>query len=60
MPRKKLAVKKSEYIQIAIAPDDKAAFDAWCVANSTTMSQVIRTEIDSYIAQGKKLLTQAD
>lgn len=45
MPRRKLERKKNQYIQIAIAPDEKAAFDAWCEANSTTMSEVIRREI---------------
>ncbi|MFQ3629507.1 MAG: MerR family transcriptional regulator [Cyanobacteriota bacterium] len=43
-------------IQVAVEPDDKAAFDAWCMANSTTMSEVIRQEIAPYIAKGKKLL----
>ena len=44
----------------AIEPDKKAALEAWCAANSTTMSEVIRTEIAHYIAKGEKLLeTQA-
>ena len=55
MPRKKLERKK-DYIQIVIDPMDKAAFDAWCLANSTTMSEIIRKEIAPYIAKGKKLL----
>ncbi|GAP99302.1 hypothetical protein NIES2104_58630 [Leptolyngbya sp. NIES-2104] len=41
---------------MAIEPDEKAAFDAWCMANSTTMSEVIRREIASYIVKGRKLL----
>ncbi|AFY51299.1 hypothetical protein Nos7524_5609 (plasmid) [Nostoc sp. PCC 7524] len=55
MPRKKLERKK-DYIQIAIEPDDKAAFDTWCLANGITMSEIIRKEIAPYIAKGKKLL----
>lgn len=55
MPRKKLDRKK-DYIQIVIEPDDKAAFDAWCLANGITMSEIIRKEIAPYIAKGKKLL----
>lgn len=60
MPRRKLERKKNEYIQVAIEPDEKAAFDAWCAANSTTMSEVIRREISSYITRGKKLLTESE
>ncbi len=56
MPRRKLDRRKSEYIQFAIEPDEKEAFDAWCMANSTTMSDVIRKEITPYITKGKKLL----
>ncbi|MBD2458428.1 hypothetical protein H6G80_30725 [Nostoc sp. FACHB-87] len=56
MPRKKLDRKK-DYIQIVIEPDDKAAFDAWCLANGITMSEIIRQEIAPYIAKGKKLLS---
>lgn len=59
MPRRKLDRKKNEYIQVAIEPDEKAAFDAWCAANSTTMSEVIRREISSYVARGKKLLAES-
>ncbi|MBF2085404.1 hypothetical protein [Thermoleptolyngbya sp. C42_A2020_037] len=60
MPRRKLERRKSEYIQVAIEPDEKAAFDAWCAANSTTMSDVIRKEIAGYIAKGKKLMEAAE
>ncbi len=56
MPRRKLERRKSEYIQVAIEPDEKEAFDAWCAANDITMSDVIRKEIASYITKGKKLL----
>jgi hypothetical protein len=59
MPRRKLDRKKNEYIQVAIEPDEKAAFDAWCAANSTTMSEVIRREISSYVTRGKKLLAES-
>jgi hypothetical protein len=59
MPRKKLERQK-DYIQIAIDSDDKKAFDAWCAANSTTMSDIIRKEISPYVAKGKKLLKEQD
>ncbi|MBR8834116.1 MAG: hypothetical protein DSM106950_08760 [Stigonema ocellatum SAG 48.90 = DSM 106950] len=55
MTRKKLD-RKRDYIQIVIDPDDKTAFDTWCLANSTTMSEIIRKEIAPYVAKGKKLL----
>ncbi|MEC4818618.1 MAG: hypothetical protein SAK29_35895 [Scytonema sp. PMC 1069.18] len=55
MPRKKLARKK-DYIQIVIDPDDKTAFETWCLANSTTMSEMIRKQIAPYVAKGKKLM----
>lgn len=57
MPRKKLDRKK-DYIQIVIEPDDKVAFEAWCIANSITMSEIIRKEITPYIVKGKKLLSE--
>ena len=60
MPRKKLEKTKSEYIQIAIDPEEKQAFDAWCAQNSTTMSEVIRKQIAPYIAKGRKILDAAD
>lgn len=56
MPRKKLERKKDEYIMFAIESDKKAALEAWCAANSTTMSEVIRTQIAHYIELGEKLL----
>lgn len=55
MPRKKLDRKK-DYIQIVIEQDDKVAFEAWCIANSTTMSEIIRKEIAPYVTKGKKLV----
>jgi hypothetical protein len=55
MPRRKL-YKDSDYIQIVIAKEDKIAFDAWCEANSTTMSDIIRSEIASYVDKGKTLM----
>lgn len=58
MPRKKLN-KKTELIQIVVTPEDKVAFDAWCSANSVTMSDVIRREIAPYIAKGQELQQQA-
>lgn len=54
MPKRKLN-KKREFIQVAIDERDKAAFDAWCAANSTTMSDVIRRAIAPYIAQGQEI-----
>ncbi len=41
-----------------VAPDEKAAFDAWCAANSTTMSEVIRSAIAPYIVKGVELRQQ--
>jgi hypothetical protein len=57
MPRRPLnrKDKKTELIQIMVAPQEKAAFDAWCAANSTTMSDVIRQAIAPYIAKGREL-----
>lgn len=59
MPRKKLNRKK-EHIQIVVEPDDKAAFDAWCLAEGVTMSDVIRKEIAPYVTKGRKLLHRED
>ncbi len=60
MPRRPLnrKDKKTELIQIMVAPDEKAAFDAWCAANSTTMSEVIRSAIAPYIVKGVELRQQ--
>lgn len=55
MARRKL-YKDSDYIQIVIAKEDKVAFDAYCEANQTTMSEIIRSEIADYVDQGKKLM----
>lgn len=59
MPRKKLDRQK-DYIQFVIDTEDKKAFDTWCLANGTTMSDVIRKEIALYIAKGKKLLKEGE
>lgn len=56
MPRRKLSVSKSSLIQVSVTPDEKAAFDAWCSANNTTMSEIVRKEIAPYIAKGYKLM----
>ncbi len=56
MARRKLDIKKNAYIQVPITPEDKRAFDVWCSSNGTTMSEVIRKEIASYVSKGKKLL----
>lgn len=58
MPRRPSPRPKTALIQIAIEPDDKKAFDVWCEANATTMSDVIREHIAPYIAQGKELLAK--
>lgn len=47
--------RKREFIQVPINPEDKAAFDAWCAANSTTMSEVVRRAIAPYIVKGDEL-----
>ncbi|OWY63676.1 hypothetical protein B7486_51715 [cyanobacterium TDX16] len=58
MPKKQL-YRNKDFIQIVINKEDKAAFDAWCVANSTTMSDIIRREIAPYIAQGQQMQQKA-
>jgi hypothetical protein len=57
VPRKKLD-RPRDFIQIVVDPEDKAAFDAWCMANSTTMSEVIRKQIAPFIAKGKKIVAK--
>ncbi len=57
MPKRKLD-RKREYIQIHINPEDKADFDAWCEANSTTMSEMIRRAIAPYVVKGGELRKQ--
>ncbi len=54
MARRKL-YKDSDYIQIVVSKEDKVAFDAWCAANSTTMSEVMRQAIAPYVAKGREL-----
>jgi hypothetical protein len=60
MPRRPLnrPDKKTELIQIMVAPQEKAAFDAWCAANSTTMSEILRQEMAPYVAKGMELQQQ--
>ena len=61
MPAKKLEVKRSSLLQIRLLPDEHQALEAWCAANRTTMSDVVRELIAPHIAQGKALLSsQAD
>lgn len=55
MPRRKLERKKTEMIQVMVEPQDKAAFDAWCSANSTTMSEVLRRAMAPYVREGQEL-----
>ncbi len=38
-----------------VEPQDKAAFDAWCSANSTTMSEVLRRAMAPYVREGQEL-----
>jgi hypothetical protein len=56
MPRKKLATTRSASIEIMVTPDDKAAFERWCEASSTTMSEVTRQAIAPYVKRGRVLL----
>ena len=56
MPRRKV-FQDSDYIQVIVSKKDKIAFDAWCEANSTTMSEVVRRAIAPYIVKGDKLLS---
>lgn len=60
MPRRALnrKDKKTEMIQVMVAADEKIAFDAWCEANSTTMSEVVRKAIAPYVAKGDELRKQ--
>lgn len=58
MPKRKLG-RKREFIQVPINPEDKADFDAWCEANSTTMSEVVRKAIAPYIVKGSQLRQQS-
>jgi hypothetical protein len=55
MPRKKLSNKRTEMIQVMVFPEDKVAFDRWCAANSTTMSDIIRRQIAPYVESGRRL-----
>lgn len=57
MPRKQL-YRNKDFIQIVINTEDKVAFDTWCAANSTTMSDIIRKEIAPYIAKGQEIQRQ--
>ncbi len=59
MPRKKLNRKKTEMIQVMVEPEVKAAFDAWCTANSTTMSEVLRRAMAPYVLKGQELQQEA-
>jgi len=54
MPRPKLN-RKIQYVQFVLDADDKLAFEVWCAANRTTMSDVIRKEISPYVSKGKKM-----
>lgn len=60
MPRKKLAKKKSEIVQVMLFPEDKTALDAWCEANSVSMSEIFRNSVDGYIVKGKELIAKKE
>lgn len=45
MPRKSL-FKDKDTIQIVVTKEKKQAFDAWCLANETTMSDMLRRMMD--------------
>jgi len=51
----KKVLGEREFIQVPINPEDKADSDAWCEANSTTMSEVVRRAIALYIVKGGEL-----
>lgn len=57
MGRRKLN-KPVVYVQVKVTPEEKNAFDNWCFANGTTMSDVIRREIDPYIKKGQEMAPQ--
>ncbi len=61
MPRRPLnrPDKKTELIQIMVAPQEKAAFDAWCAANSTTMSEILRLAMSPYVRKGQEILNSS-
>ncbi len=52
--------RKREFIQVPINPEDKAAFDAWCAANQTTMSEVVRRSIAPYVLKGQELRQEVE
>jgi len=53
--RKRKQYQQKEYVQFAIEGKDKQAFDRWCAANSTTMSEAIKKAIAPYIEAGKRI-----
>ena len=59
MAKRKLE-RKREFIQVPINPHDKAAFDAWCAANQTTMAEVVRRSIAPYVLKGQELRPQEE
>lgn len=56
--RRRKQYKQKEFVQFAMEGKDKEAFDLWCAANSTTMSDVIKKAIAPYIAKGEELREQ--
>ena len=59
MPRKKLYIDK-DTIQIVIDKEKKAAFEAACSANQTTMSEVLRQAMMQYLAANKEIIQQVN
>lgn len=58
MPRRKLGRKKTEMIQVMVEPRVKIAFDTWCAANSTTMSEVLRSCMRPYVQKGEEIMSE--
>lgn len=53
---KRKQYKQKEYVQFAMEGKDKEAFDRWCAANSTTMTEVIKKAIAPYVKAGKEIV----
>ena len=52
---KRKQYKQKEYVQFAMEGKDKEAFDRWCAANSTTMTEVIKKAIAPYVKAGEEI-----
>lgn len=54
----KKTAEEIDYIQVVISKEDKADFNAWCEANYTTMSEMVRRAIAPYVVKGGELRKQ--